>query len=437
MALYGILLFFVLEYVQPGNYAPVVLALHLNSIVPLATFVGSLVSSGPIRTVDVLVSPNARWLMYLLALIVISGLTCDVKQYALNVFQMVFGYCLAYFFLRKEIYTIDRLKKVIVTLVLVHITVGLLNPELLANDGQRHYVTAGYFLGDGNDFALSVNIMIPLCLFLMLTAKSKIIRLASIGFLFLLVFAVVATQSRGGILALSSIGFYYWLKSDRKILGAIGMVIVVCFVFAIAPQQFFDRMATITQTGEEMEGSAQGRIFAWKAAISMALDYPLLGVGAGHFPVKYGSQYQPKEFGLNAIPWVTAHSSYFLLLGELGFPGIIFIVGLIISNIVAGERLLKHLQMVSKKRSVALVLERNLLIALNASMVGFAVGGAFISAAYYPHLYLLAGLLECGRTVCQRKIETVSIVRTTETTAITNHVLACPSDSDRGATYST
>jgi probable O-glycosylation ligase (exosortase A-associated) len=408
MALYGILLFFVLEYVQPGNYAPVLIALHLNSIVPLATFAWSLISSGPIRIGDVLSSPNARWLMYLLVLIVISGLTCDVKHYALNVFQMVFGYCLAYFFLRKELYSIDRLKKVIVTLVLVHVAVGVLNPELMANDGQRHYVRAGYFLGDGNDFALSVNITIPLCLFLMLTAKSKMMRLTSIGFLFLLVFAVVATQSRGGILALSSVGFYYWLKSDRKLLGAIGMVIVMCFVFAMAPQQFFDRMATLTKTGEERDGSAQGRIFAWKAAINMALDNPVLGVGVGHFPVKYGAQYQPKEFGLNAIPWQTAHSSYFLLLGELGFPGIVFILGLIISNIVAGEQLLQQIRRGGDKN---FLVEKHLVIALNASMIGFAIGGAFISAAYYPHLYILAALLECGRDLSKRAlVSTVSAI---------------------------
>jgi probable O-glycosylation ligase (exosortase A-associated) len=408
MALYGILLFFVLEYVQPGNYAPVLIALHLNSIVPLATFAWSLISSGPIRIGDVLSSPNARWLMYLLVLIVISGLTCDVKHYALNVFQMVFGYCLAYFFLRKELYSIDRLKKVIVTLVLVHVAVGVLNPELMANDGQRHYVRAGYFLGDGNDFALSVNITIPLCLFLMLTAKSKMMRLTSIGFLFLLVFAVVATQSRGGILALSSVGFYYWLKSDRKLLGAIGMVIVMCFVFAMAPQQFFDRMATLTKTGEERDGSAQGRIFAWKAAINMALDNPVLGVGVGHFPVKYGAQYQPKDFGLNAIPWQTAHSSYFLLLGELGFPGIVFILGLIISNIVAGEQLLQQIRRGGDKN---FLVEKHLVIALNASMIGFAIGGAFISAAYYPHLYILAALLECGRDLSKRAlVSTVSAI---------------------------
>jgi hypothetical protein len=29
---------------------------------------------------------------------------------------------------------------------------------------------------------------------------------------------------------------------------------------------------------------------------------------------------------------------------------------------------------------------------LNASLVAFAVGGAFLSVAYYPHLYILTGI---------------------------------------------
>lgn len=126
-----------------------------------------------------------------------------------------------------------------------------------------------------------------------------------------------------------------------------------------------------------------------------------LASGVGHFPVKYGAQYQPKEFGLNAIPWQTAHSSYFLLLGELGFPGLIFIVGLIISNIVAGEQLL---QQIRRRESKDFVVERHLVTALNASLIGFAVGGAFLSAAYYPHLYLLAALLECGRELSRKAL---------------------------------
>ena len=43
MIYYALLSFFVLEYVRPGAYVPGLDALHLNSLVPLACIIGTLV----------------------------------------------------------------------------------------------------------------------------------------------------------------------------------------------------------------------------------------------------------------------------------------------------------------------------------------------------------------------------------------------------------
>ena len=68
----------------------------------------------------------------------------------------------------------------------------------------------------------------------------------------------------------------------------------------------------------------------------MALDHPLLGVGAGHFP----DGVRLADTGALDIPWQTAHSIYFLILGELGFPGLAVLLLFIVSNLVANRRLL-------------------------------------------------------------------------------------------------
>jgi len=397
MVYYGLLLYFVLEYVRPTSYVPALEVLHLNAIVPLSVFMGSMASNGQVALSEVLTSKNARWIMFLLLLIGISGLICDVKTFAWLKFEAVVGYFLVFLVLKKELYDLGRIKGVLATLVFVHLAVAALNPELLSGDGERHYIASGAFLGDGNDFALSVNIAIPLCMFLMLESQSRIKKVLYGSMLGVLILAVVATQSRGGILALSSVGLYYWIKSDRKILGIAGIAIVIFIVFAVAPAQFFDRMATMTQTGDEMEGSAQGRIVAWGAAMRMAADNPLFGVGAGHFPVAFGTKFRPE--GEGPMPWLTAHSSYFLLLGELGIPGIMFLLGIIVSNLIAGERVLREVSQGEAQQATTCT---NLMIALNAGLIAFAVGGAFISAAYYPHIFLLAGLLQSGRDVSRK-----------------------------------
>ncbi|MDO8355986.1 MAG: O-antigen ligase family protein [Nitrospirota bacterium] len=407
MVYYGLLLFFALEYIRPSSYFPALNAFHLNSLVPLAVLFGS-VFTKKVKMPDVLGSPSAHWIMFLLFLLVISGLICDVKMYAITVFEMVLGYFFMFIVLKKEIYDLDRVKGLFTTLILVHLAVGALTPEMFSGDGERHYIATGAFLGDGNDFALSVNIAIPLCLFMISESQGVIRKLFYTGMLAVLIIAVVQTQSRGGIVALACVALFYWAKNDRKIIGVIGMVLVLFLIVAVAPPQFYERMQTMTKTGDEMEGSAAGRIAVWGASLRMVADHPITGVGAGHFPVKYGVEYRPEGVGSSDIPWQTAHSSYFLILGELGIPGIIFLFGIMLSNFIAGERMSREMKARRTERDVTC---RNLVIALNASMVAFAIGGAFLSAPYYPHIYMLAALLECGRQLCKEAIASEAVVR--------------------------
>jgi len=403
MVYYAILLFFVLEYVRPGSYFPALNAFHLNSIVPAAVLIGALVRNGPnVRISEILSSRNARWLSFLLLLLVISGVTCDVKMFAFDMFVKVLGYVFMYVFLRKEIYDLPRLKGVFTVLLFVHMLVGALTPEMFSGDGKRHYIASGGFLGDGNDFALSVNMAIPFCLFLFFESQRFWGKLLYGGILAVLVFCVVATQSRGGIIAMAAVGLYIWMKSDGKVLGVIGIASVIGFIVLVAPPAFFERMETMTQTGESMEGSAQGRIEAWKAGVRMATDHPLLGVGAGHFPVKYGTEYRPEGISRTDIPWQTAHSNYFVILGELGFPGLFFFVGMIIANFITTEQKCRQVKLYKTGHEVT---NRRLLISLNASLIAYAVGGAFLTAIAGPHLFLLAALLECGQAICNTSLK--------------------------------
>ncbi len=404
MVYYGLLLFFLLEYVRPTSYIPALNALHLNSIVPIGVLLGSHLRNLSVATGEVLASPNARWIMFLMCLIGLSGLICDVKLYALTVFISVFGYFLMYVAVRKEVYDFARIRGVFGILLLAHIVVGLLTPEMFSGDGERHYIASGSFLGDGNDFALSVNVALPMCLYLFGESRSMFKKMLFGGMLIVLVVAVVVSQSRGGILALACMGVYFWLRSNKKIVGMFGMVLMVGVVMVSAPPQLFDRMEKLT--GEDIDGSAQGRLLAWGSAVRMALDHPFVGVGAGHFPVKYGVEYRPEGYGPNEIPWQTAHSSYFLILGELGLPGIIFLLGIVFHNVLENNRALRQY----KNGKAAEDLKRyRLLHALTASWMAFAVGGAFLSASYYPHVYLLAALSECARRMCAESTEDTKI----------------------------
>ena len=391
MTYYFILLFFVLDYVRPGNLIPGFNILHLNAIVPAAAILGTLMSKTPVSNREFLEDMNSKLMGTFLGLLVVSTLLATVTMYAYDVTYAVFSYMLVYWVLARNVGDSRRLKGVLLTLIGVHLVIAALNPALFTDPDNRVGINSGAFLGDGNDFALSVNICIPLCLFLMMESKRKIAKVAYAGALLMLFFCVVATKSRGGTLALGAVLMYFWLKSNRKVLTASVFVLVVAATLAAAPRSYFVRMNSIADT---QEGSAQGRIQAWQAGIRMALRSPLLGAGAGHFPMAYGSEKESR--------WMTAHSIYFLMLGELGFPGIAILLTLIFWNLAANRRALRALRELPPDQASS---ARNVLNCTSAALVAFATGGAFLSAAYYPHLYVLCGLMVAARHIARVQVE--------------------------------
>ena len=386
MTYLGLLLFFVFEYVRIGNYVPGVTALHLNSLIPLSVFTATVFGRGPVSNGDVLKEQNTMLLLLLLGLVAASVAVAAVTMNTLEVFITVLGYTLIYYVIAKQATTLSRIKGIFKVLVGVHLALIALTPQLLTSPDTRHYVASGTFLGDGNDFALSVVMVTPLVLFLLAEAKSITGKTLAAGALILLILAVISTQSRGGTIALGMVALYYWWKSPRKLVTGTGAVIALVAAIAFAPPQYFQRMNSIADY--ETDGSAQGRITAWRAGTRMMLSNPLMGVGAGQFIVNY-TRFTPGE-----QRWKTAHSIYFLILGELGLPGFLLLIYVIVRNLTVNRRLSKALRARGQPATAPAV---RLLACLSASMLAYAIAGAFLSATYYPHMFVFAGLMTAAQ----------------------------------------
>jgi probable O-glycosylation ligase (exosortase A-associated) len=391
----ALLFFFLLEYVRPQTYLPALNYLHLNVLVLYSAALVS-IQQQPASS-DVLRDSNSRMLMAFLGLMVVSIITSDSTLVAWEITRGVLEYCLLYWVIVKQATSLPRVKTLFLVLVLSNIAVALLTPQLLSSH-ERQNIASGSFLGDANDFSLSVNIAIALCLFLMSEAKARH-RLLLLCALLFLVFVVVMTQSRGGTLALMMVGFFYWIKSAHKIRTGLIAAAAVVVVLALAPPTYWERMNNITNSEE---GSAAGRLEAWDGGWRMALDSPLVGVGAGRFPYAYGTRYRKSP----NTPFQTAHSIYFLALGELGFPGLIMLILIIVRNLMLNQRLSKE---VKRTRPSGYTTDLQLLASLSAAMVAFAVAGAFLSALYYPHLYVLAGLSTAARRVVRQRQQSTAV----------------------------
>lgn len=401
---FGLLLFFLLEYIRPDKSIPVLRMLKVGTILPFVLFTATLLFSKKISSLDVYRSRNFKWLMFFLALILMSVLTADVTLYAFDKLKSVVGYVIVFFILAKETNTIGRIKGVFATLSLIHVIIIALSPEIILSPETRSYLAYGVYLGDGNDFALSVSIALPLCFYLYLDEKPGIRKMLYLGACILLVISIIGTSSRGGSLALFAIVLYLWSKSRRKIWGVVVILIVAGIVAMYAPARYFSRLDSITDY--QNEGSARARITAWKSAVNMAVAHPLLGVGAGHFPVAFGREFMSAEHAAASGRWITAHSCYFLILGELGLPGMIFLLSIIVSNLWSFDKRARALAHSDAPLDIQV---RRLLICLNGGLIGFAVAGAFLSATYYPHLYTIAGLFTSAQLLYDRNYSVIAL----------------------------
>jgi probable O-glycosylation ligase (exosortase A-associated) len=265
----------------------------------------------------------------------------------------------------------------------------------------RVYGPEGSFIEENNALALATIMTIPLLYYLFLQdikhwvrwgLVAAMVRWGLVAAMVICGFSALGSHSRGGFLAIAAMLGFLWLKSRAK--AATGLVILLLVPVAIGfmPEKWGDRMWTI-QTYEQ-DGSAMGRINAWETANNVALDRPFGGGFEMHSPSVY-ARYAPDP----TIPRA-AHSIYFQMLGEHGFVGLALFLLLWIlvwrdaSWIIRQSRSQKELQWAS-----------DLARMIQVSLVGYVVGGAFLSLAYYDVPYNLLVALVLTRLLVEKELK--------------------------------
>jgi len=393
---YGwLLLVIAMEYARPGEFVPVIAAIKLPTLIPLILLVAVLVAPGLRPFKAIFTDRTARWIVLYLALVLLSIPIAEVTVYATDTFNSVFAHFTLFLMIARVTTTLPRLHGIFLVLFASHMFALAMNPDVILNPNVRSYVRGAPFLGDGNDFSLSLCILMPMVIYLAQAARSRFMRAAAWAGVLAIILAIIGTQSRGAALAGCAVMGFLWLTSKKKAASLMGIGVVAAIIVAFGSQAYFERLGTIRHY--QSEGSAQARVGAWKIATRMALANPLLGVGAGHFPMAYADLNRHPGGGSR---WMTAHSMYFLVLGELGFPGLIaycaIVFGGIRATLMARRRLL-----LSEARPPPDTIDAHarLLSLLAASSIGFAVAGAFLSVAYYPHVFVLSAILISARSI--------------------------------------
>ena len=196
--------------------------------------------------------------------------------------------------------------------------------------------------------------------------------------------AALGSYSRGALLAIAAMAGVLWWRSDKKVVGAVLLVVASVVLLSFMPEQWWTRMETISTYQEDT--SATGRINAWWMAWNLA-KANFFGGGFMVSKPDVCALYSPIPLDCRA-----AHSIYFMVLGEHGFVGLFlflllwFFVWRSAGRLRIQGKNLPQTQWLSHLGAMCQV-----------SLAGYAVGGAFLSLSYYDLPYNIIILVVLGR----------------------------------------
>lgn len=248
----------------------------------------------------------------------------------------------------------------------------------LVRQGARFDHGPGGFMRDNNDFALALNMALPLLVGIAMTERTRALRIAAWVMAAFCLLTILFTFSRGGLITLAVAGALLLLCSRQRLLvGALAAFGALGF-FVFSSDTFRADYTARTQTihSFEEDGSALGRLDAWKTSWQVFLDYPVAGVGPSNLSVVY-QRYSAGE-GQARV----SHNTYLQLLAECGLPGLALFLALL------GATLLRLQRLAARGPDWSRAHARMLQIAI----VAYLVGSTFLNRAFFDLIYHLVAM---------------------------------------------
>jgi putative inorganic carbon (HCO3(-)) transporter len=221
-----------------------------------------------------------------------------------------------------------------------------------------------------NIFAEYLTFILPAGLVLLVTERRWLGRVIWGTVLALAAAALVLTFSRGGWLAAVAAVLVLGLLWEPRLLVAVAALTVL--MPTVASDQVMQRASSI---GSLEDSSNTFRLSIWVAALSMIRSYWFTGIGLGTAAF---NQVYP-QFMIAGTPAIHTHNLYLQLALELGMPGLLVFLWLLVAVLARSLRALPRLS----------YRNRGVLTALMAGLAGFLLHGAVDNVWYSPKLALL------------------------------------------------
>ncbi len=260
-------------------------------------------------------------------------------------------------------------------------------------------VGPGGYLGDENDNCLVLVSLIPISFVYLISGASRLKIIFGYVTAFLLVLAVVATQSRGGFIGFAMVVFFQFWYSPRKVRWILGAFFLGVCSLPFIPEKYYKEIKSIGVESQAGTGTIQERLDTWSYIYKMWKDPRNMFTGVGLENSKWRlHEYEDLERGvtLKSLAGRASHSMYFQLLGDMGLWGVFMIGGIIFSSIQSLRKIIREIKQIKNIDSVIVYKEfifiQGFARAILCSWLGVLGAAVGISVLYYPTIWFLAAL---------------------------------------------
>ena len=243
---------------------------------------------------------------------------------------------------------LSALLVVIIYTLVVHSQYGF-------NEEAGHWVMSPFY-NDHTAYGAALAMFVPVVIgFVFYPGKSKMSRMFAVLALFIIVAGLVFSYGRAAWLSVAvafgvftlvmlRIKFYWFAIATTVVIGS----------FVLFQQQIFDKLEKNKQDSSgnfvehvrsmsniSSDASNLERINRWQAAIRLFDERPVFGWGPGTYQFVYAPFQRSKEktiISTNLGDMGNAHSEYLGPLAEMGLPGMLFVILLMIFVIYTGLR---------------------------------------------------------------------------------------------------
>lgn len=232
----------------------------------------------------------------------------------------------------------------------------------------------GWFHNSG-EFAIQMAVFLPMSLHWILGMRHRWPMWQTAALLALLpgtaFLSLVASSSRGGQLAGAGVLLFMIAQSRRRVRGLLAVAVVLPLLWFVTPPEQKERFESM---GED--GTSVSRLVYWEDGMEIASRHPVLGIGYDNWIPYYRTFYNP--FG--ELP----HNVFVEAASELGYTGLIAFLALIGATFTANAQTRRRARHLGEWTPFI----RSMALGLDAALVGFLIGGFFVTVLYYPFFWM-------------------------------------------------